>query len=1000
MNRFLCFVAVFVVGVLCFSGCMFWTLPMDGGDSEVSVPDGAVCVPGQRIVNDPRCLPMACEAGGWYSECSPAGDGIVCHCGTACVCSPGVWVADDCNISVCRAGTTGHQCNIDCLGYGSCRDLPGQTCVPPASDGGTDVPVTDTGFPDTFVADSGPIPDTGTHADVPVDSTCSPGVWTPDNCNSAVCGLGTTGHRCNDLGTGYDPCSLLPGRTCLGDAGVDVPPSDTGTCICVPGTWVVNDCNAGVCGLGNSGVPCGSDCHSFGPCATLPGHLCPPPVDSGVDTGVIVDTGSDTGTVVTDTGFDTGTTVVDTGVDVPTDSGINCVPGVWWPNDCNALVCGIGTTGRRCNDAGNGYGPCDTLPAHVCGADAGTDAPPPDAVICTPGVWSPNNCNAAVCGLGNTGQQCNVSGTGYGPCDLIPSRICVPPVTDSGVDAGVDVGTDSGVTCTPGVYVIDNCNASVCGLGNTGRQCNSSGTGYDPCVQLPAHPCVPPGDSGTDAGFDTGTDAGTCLCVPGVWWPNDCNALVCSAGNTGRQCNSDCMTYGSCTMLPGRSCIPPVDSGVDTGVDAGTDTGFDTGTASDTGTEAATGDTGTATDTGSTMDAATDTGFDTGTDMGSDITVVICTPNAWLFNDCNGAVCGSGNTGQQCNSSGTAWGACVLIPGRICVPPDSGVDACTCVVGAWSVTNCNLSCGAGNSGQQCSSDCHTLGACGVLPGHTCDGITTCVPNAWSVTNCNSSSCGLGNTGQQCNSSGTAYGPCSVLPGHTCGGGTTCVPNAWTINNCNAGSCGYGNTGQQCNSSGTALGPCSVVPGHSCGGSCTCTAGVWIANDCNSIGCGIGNTGVQCSSDCRSYGACQLLPGRTCVPGGSGSRQIAAQLNTWATYDGCSGGWILHAWGPSSRGTPHYLASPGTRLVVTDTAGWTGWVVFHAQCSSNTSLWRNWGARGQVVSTFFSEFSLGGVSHLNDVTCPDIYSTPYTEVKPEMNMDMVYPAYTCPDGRRY
>lgn len=629
-----------------------------------------------------------------------------------------------------------------------------------------------------------------------------------------------------------------------------------------------------------------------------------------------------------------------------TDGASSCEPGTVVIGDCRNPQCPDRSQYMVCGPNGEPICYCGNPPADSGTPDTGTpvDAsadtgtppadsgtppadtgtPPVDSGIpptdagCSPGVWIANGCNDAVCDRGTTGQRCNDAGTGYEACSLLPSRVC-RTATDGGVPP-VDTGTPPVDSGTPPV---------------------DSGT--------------PPVDSGTPP-VDTGTppvDSGI-HCTPGVWDVNGCNDSVCGAGNTGRRCNSLGSDFEPCSMLPGRICEPPIrDSGVDTGTppaDTGTPPADSGMPPADTGTPPA----------------------DTGTPPADSGPSCTCVAGTWTMNNCNAAVCGAGNTGVLCNPDCMSFSPCAFLPGHTCVPPvvDSGVPP-VCTAGAWTINNCNMSCGAGN------------------------------------------------TGVQCNSTGTGYGACSVVPGHICSS-PVCTAGTWTINDCDSAHCGAGNTGVQCNSSGTGYGSCSVVPGHICvspttdSGTRICNPGMYYLTDCDSAHCGAGNTGVQCASDGLSFLGCGTLPGRTCVSPVVDAgpvtycASIGAAMSSWAMYDqGCSGGWILHVWlyRPTPGSEPlHFQSTAAGRLSVSYVCGLTGWANFDAQCSSNTSQWRNWGTRGRTVSDAgLSEFSYNGENRLYaNLVCPDIYAGPPAElykVKPAMSFIPGY-TLTCPDGRRY
>lgn len=267
----------------------------------------------------------------------------------------------------------------------------------------------------------------------------------------------------------------------------------------------------------------------------------------------------------------------DSGGDVVPDGGV-CTPGQsegCYEGPEGTLGVGLCTAGtRECLADGSGFGSCagQTLPVEESCATPGDDDcdgqvnEDGEDCSCTPGETQ--NCYsapAATLGVGpcQAGtQECNASGSGWGPCagEVVPiAETCATPEDDDCDGAVNEDGAEC--VCPPGA--IEECYSGPPGTAGTGicqsgqRTCDLLGTGWTACtgeVVPMVEDCDTPFDDDCDGTVNE--DGAGCACTPGtveLCYDGPAGTLgkgPCTAGT--HQCKSDGTGWGPCTgqVLP------------------------------------------------------------------------------------------------------------------------------------------------------------------------------------------------------------------------------------------------------------------------------------------------------------------------------------------------------------------------------------------------------------------------------------------------------------------
>lgn len=225
------------------------------------------------------------------------------------------------------------------------------------------------------------------------------------------------------------------------------------------------------------------------------------------------------------------------------------------------------TTGTGGNSAGGGGG--DVGGQGQGGVGGG--------MLCAPG--STQSCYSGPAGTEGVGlckggnQQCNGSGTAWGPCagEVLPAAETCATAGDDDCD-GQTNEEGAGCSCAPGST--QGCYSGPPATQNVGtckggtQTCNAQGTGYGPCVGevVPAvESCATPVDEDCDGQVNDG-----CVCAPNT----TANCYTGPAGTVGvgqckegvATCNAQGTAWGPCLgqVLPSvEICATPVDEDCD-----------------------------------------------------------------------------------------------------------------------------------------------------------------------------------------------------------------------------------------------------------------------------------------------------------------------------------------------------------------------------------------------------------------------------------------------------
>lgn len=536
-------------------------MPCVDDDDCVGDPGGPVCDPAtgacvQCVPSDPADCPTGQYCDTQTNTCLPG-----CDTDEDCAGDGGTLTCDDAS-HTCVGCTTDEHCGPGLI-------CEGNACVPGCT------PQHDCA--NGFACCSGECKDT--ESDPANCGACGTACTYPNA--TGVCLGGQCAMDACDMG--FQDCDLDDANGCETEGG------DAGACSCTPGE--TRSCYTGPAGTEGVG-PCKGGTQTcdvsgtgWGPCD---GQVLPAPESCY-------------------------TAADDNCNGEVNEGGTGCVCTPLAQEDCytgppatrNVGACEDGV--RECNSSGTAWGACEgeVLPAEetcLTPLDEDCDGEVNELggahCVCEPGSTAscyggpPGTVGVGQCAAGT--QECNASGTGYGPCvgSVTPSPDVCTDAIDNDCNGVVNDGfadQADGCVCVPGAQA--NCYEGPSGTLNVGvcvggiHTCDASGTGYGACVGQ----VVPSPDACTDNldndcngvvndGFGSG--AGGCVCVPGAQQPCYSGPAgtegvgVCTAGQ--QTCAADGQSWGVCfgQIIPDLdSCLNATDDDCNGVVNDGYSTG-------------------------------------------------------------------------------------------------------------------------------------------------------------------------------------------------------------------------------------------------------------------------------------------------------------------------------------------------------------------------------------------------------------------------------------------
>lgn len=545
------------------------------------------------------------------------------------------------------------------------------------------------------------------------NGSCVPQTCTPNSSEECSVNHVMGTHQCTSTGSAWGTC--VTNGTCESgyymDAGVCKPqvcnPNQTYSCNenCASGTKV---CNSTGSGFGScTPTTCNSGYY-------LENGVCKPQVCSpNSSTQCSENNGSGTKTC-NNTGSSYGTCVIST-----CNSGYYLENGVCKPQTCNpnsTVQCVnnhfIGTS--TCSANGSSYGTC--VPGTTC--ESGYYL---DGGVCKPQTCTPNSTMQCSANNGSGIKTCASNGSSYGTCVIstcdsgyyMDGGVCKPQVCNPNQTyscnencatgtkvcntTGSGFGSCTPVTCQNGYYLNNGiCTPQVCSPNSTSscsvnngtgsQTCSSNGSAWGTCV---VNTC------------NSGYYLNNGVCVPQTCTPNSTQS--CSVNNfAGSQtCSSNGSTWGSCVVTPNCVAGYYLDNGVckpQTCIPGST---HSCPISNGTGSQICSSN-------GSGYGSCSPTGCNNGYYLnGSVCSPQLCTPNSSQSCVDSNHLVGT----QYCNSSGSAWGSCNTNVSCSC---ESGyhLENGSCVPNVCtpnSTTSCAIDNGTGI--KTCNSSGSAYGSC-------------------------------------------------------------------------------------------------------------------------------------------------------------------------------------------------------------------------------------------------------------------------------------------------